>query len=378
MNSKFLKSVAIMVGTTIGAGIFALPYAIMKAGFVNGMIYLLVLGLLNVLVNLLYGEMVLRTAGDHQMTGYGQIYLGKIGKALASITLFVTIYGALLAYIIKTGEFASLILNLSQPFLFSLVFFALASSAIFFGLKTLAKFELLLTSLILIFIYILALIAFPYLQSINYQPAYRQAGQLFINNLLLPYGVILFALTGMSAVPEMEELLRSEPQSLKKAILIGSLIPLIVYLVFVAVIVGVSGRQTSPDAIFGLLGYLPAWVVRLGAGLGILTMSTSFLSLGFVLREAWFRDFKFNKNLAFPLAVFPSLVLFLLGARNFIGVLEIAGSIACGLSGLLVVWLYYEAKKHGQRAPAYSLGIPKILLLILAIVFILGIFSPLF
>jgi len=375
MNTKFLKAIAIMVGTTIGAGIFALPYAIMKIGFWNGLVYLLVLGLLNILVNLLYGEVVLRTAGDHQMTGYGQIYLGKLGKTLASIALFVTIYGALLAYIIKSGEFAALVLNLSQPFLFSLVFFALASTAIFFGLKTLAKFELLLTSLIVIFIYILALIAFPHLQSINYQSTINS---LSINNLLLPYGVILFALTGMSAVPEMEEILRTEHHNLKKAILIGSLIPLIVYLIFAAVIVGVSGWKTSPDAILGLVGFLPAWVVRLGAGLGILTMSTSFLSLGFVLREVWFRDFKLNKNLAFGLAVLPSLALFLLGTRNFIGVLEIAGSIACGLSGLLVVWLYYEAKIHGKRLPAYSLSIPKFVLLILAIVFTLGLFSPLF
>lgn len=361
-----------MVGTTIGAGFFALPYTIMRAGFVNGLIYLVVLGLLNLLVNLLYGEVVLRTAGDHQMTGYGQIYLGQKGKILGSVALFVSIYGALLAYLIKTGEFAALVFGLPQPLFFSLAFFILGSTAIFLGLKTVSKFELLFGSLILIFIYILALMGIPRLDFTNYTlPAINHS----LAAIFAPYGVILFALTGMSAVPEMEEVLRQNHRQLKKAIIIGSLIPLIVYLVFTAVIVGVSGRQTSQDAILGLVGFLPTWIVKLGAGLGILTMSTSFLSLGFVLRETWFRDFKLNKSLAFALAVGPSLALFLLGARNFLTTLEIAGSIACGLSGLMVVWLYFEAKRKGTKTPAYILSIPKILLLILAIVFILGLFS---
>lgn len=364
-----------MVGTTVGAGIFALPYTIMKVGFWTGMIYLLILGLLNLLVNLLYGEVVLRTPGDHQMTGYGEIYLGKKGKVMASLALYGALYGALLAYLIKTGEFAALVLGFSQPLLFSLVFFILGSTAIFLGLKTVSKFELFLVILMLLFIYILALIGLPHLLSINYQSTMNL---LSINNLLLPYGVILFALTGMSAVPEMEEILRNEHHQLKKAILIGSLIPLLVYLLFVAIIIGVSGQKTSQDAIFGLVGFLPAWIVKLGAGLGILTMSSSFLSLGFVLRESWFRDFRLSKNIAFSLAVFPSLALFLLGTRNFLAILELAGAIACGLSGLLVVWLYFEAKKSGNRPPTYSLSIPNFVLLILAIVFILGLFSPLF
>lgn len=373
MNNKTLKAIAVLVGTTIGAGFFGIPYAVTKVGFSVGLIYLLILGLLTLVLNLIYGEVILRTPGDHQLTGYGQIYFGKTGKAIATFGLFTGLYGALLAYLIKIGEFISLVSGISIPLFFSLVFFTIASTAIFFGLKTIAKIELVLVSLILLFIVILAFIGLPHLQSTNYE---LTMDQLSINNLFFPYGVILFALAGYSAIPEMEEVLRQNHRKLKKAIIAGSLIPLVVYLVFAIIIVGISGKQTSDDAISNLALHLPNWIVKFGAGLGILTMSTSFLAIGYVLREVWHRDFRLSKTAAFVWAVFPPLVLFLLGSRSFIAVLEITGALTGGFTGILIIACFLQAKKQGRRAPAYFLSIPEVLLLILGVIFLLGIFSP--
>jgi hypothetical protein len=196
--------------------------------------------------------------------------------------------------------------------------------------------------------------------------------------LFLPYGVILFALAGSSVIPEMEEVLRQHHRKLKSAIMIGSLIPLLACLLFAVVIVGISGHLTSDDAISGLTAFLPVWIVDLGAILGVLTMTSSYLTLGYVLREVWFRDFKVARRFAFWLACLPPLVLFLLGANSFIRILGTTGSLTGGLTGILIILMYLKAKKTGKRRPAYSLRLPFLLILILIIILTLGTFSPFF
>lgn len=371
MSSKTFRAIAALVGTVIGAGIFGIPYVVSQIGFFPGVFYLSILGFLVLFLNLIYGEVILRTPGDHQLTGYGEIYLGKWGKTLAALAIFITAYGALLAYLIKTGEFLALIFNFSSPILFSLLFFVFASLAVFFGLKSVSFLGAVLVVLLLSLIGLIAILG---------------VGQINVNHfaganfsfLFLPYGVILFALFGSSVIPEMEEILRDEHQNLKKSIITGSLIPLFVYLLFTTVVVGICGSLTSDDAVVGLTYFLPSWIVNLGAILGVLTMSSSYLTLGYVLREVWFRDFGAPKIFAFLLACFPSLILFLFGAKSFIEVLGITGSLMGGLTGILIILMYLRAKESGKRRPAYFLNIPKFFIFLLIIVFFIGMFSPLF
>jgi amino acid permease len=66
-----------------------------------------------------------------------------------------------------------------------------------------------------------------------------------ITKVLIPYGVILFAFLGAAAVPEMEQELIRNRKLMKKAIIIGVLIPIISYLLFAVAVVGVTGLATS-------------------------------------------------------------------------------------------------------------------------------------
>lgn len=368
MNKTF-RAVATLVGTTIGAGIFGIPFVISKIGFLPGILYLLILGFLILLLNLVYGEIILRTPGDHQLTGYGKIYLGKTGKSLATLSLFVALYGALLAYLIKIGEFLSLVSGIKDANLLSLLFFVFAIICIFFGLRAVSFLQGFIIFFLLGLIFLIGVLGFEKIDILNFS-------QIALSSIFLPYGVILFALSGSSVIPEMEEILRDEHGNLKKSIIRGSLIPLFVYLLFATVVVGICGNLTSDDAILGLSLFLPPWIVSLGAFLGILSMGGSYLTLGYVLREVWFRDFGFPKFSSLLLACFPSLILFLLGAKSFIGVLGITGAVSGGLSGILIIKLFQRAKKEGKRKPAYSLRISKILIFILFFIFCLGMLSP--
>lgn len=369
MSSQEFRAVATLVGTAIGAGIFGIPYAVSKIGFWPGMIYLLFLGGMVLLLNLIYGEIILRTRGDHQLIGYAQIYLGERGKKLALASIFLGLYGALLAYLIQIGEFLALLFRFSHPSFFSFLFFGLGSLAIWRGLRLVSKLEVLISLLLAGSILLFAIAGAPEMRGENFVG-------MNLTQVFLPYGVILFALSGAAVIPEMEEILRKERGQLKKAILVGSLLPILVYFLFTSVVVGISGPLTSEDAIAGLVNFLPAWIVSFGALLGILTMASSYLILGFVLREVWFRDLGFSQNQAFLLAVFPSMLLFLFGAKSFINVLGITGALSGGLTGILVLAMLGKAQKQGQKKPAYSLRVSSVTLGILLAVLILGLLSP--
>jgi len=367
--TKSFRAIATLVGTTIGAGIFGIPFVVSKIGFIPGILYLIILGIFMLLLNLSYGELILRTPGDHQLTGYGNIYLGKFGRSLATLALFISLYGALLAYLIKIGEFLALIFGLDEPILFSVLFFIWAGIAIYLGLRAVSVLEVLIVVFLLGLIFLIGILGLGRIEPANFSG-------MDLSFLFLPYGVILFALSGSAVIPEMEEILRNEHHNLKKSIIIGSLIPLIVYILFVLVIVGICGNFVSDDTITNLPLFLPKWIVFLGATLAILAMGSSFLSLGYVLREVWFRDFKFSKFSGFILACFPSLVLFLAGAKSFIGILGITGAAAGGLTGILILILSQKVKKTGKQEPAYSLNLSKFFIFILFLMFLVGMISP--
>lgn len=369
MNHRVYRATSSLIGTTIGAGMFAIPYVVSKFGFWSGIVYLLALGILNLILNLIYGEIILRTFGDHQLSGYGQLYLGKRGKAIATIALFFSLYGALLAYLVKTGEFLALISSVQNSFFWTIVFFLLSSLAIFFGLRAVSTLENFITVALLGLTLLMVGLGFGKINVLN-------LSRVNFSYFFLPLGVILFAYSGSSVIPEMEEILRREPHKLKKSIIIGSAVPILIYLLFTVAVVGVCGNLTSDDAISGLSLFFPPWMVILGALLAILAMASSYLTIGYVLKEVWFRDIAIDKTLSFILACSPPLILFILGAKNFIDILQFTGAISGGLIGILTIKMFQKAKFLGGRKPAYSLSLPKAVIVLLYLVFFFGIFFP--
>jgi amino acid permease len=143
MNKKFLlwEAIATLVGTIIGAGILGIPYVIAKAGFWTGIFDIVLLGIVVLVIYLYLGEVVLRTEGFHQLPGYAEKYLGKIGKRLMVFSMVFGNYGALIAYIIGVGLALAAIFG-GNSLTYSLIFFVIAAIIIFKGLKAVGKSEL--------------------------------------------------------------------------------------------------------------------------------------------------------------------------------------------------------------------------------------------
>jgi len=375
-DKKFFFAISILLGTIVGAGIFGIPYVIARSGIIPGFFYLLILGGAVLLIHLFFGEIVLRTKGKQRLIGYSQKYLGKWGKLLITIAVIFGVTGALLAYLILAGDFLEILFsphtNLTS-FYFSLIFGVVLSYFIFRGIKLIAPTELFTNLLFFLVIFIIFSLCLPKINFSNL-PLFN------LPNIFLPYGVILFSLIGWSAIPEIVEILKTaeEKKSLKKIIILGTIIVIVFYILFAAGIIGITGGKTSTDALSGLIPFLGGKIIFLVALAGLITLADSFLILGLYLRNTFIYDLKISKNLAFLIACGLPIILFLIGFRSFIGTIGFVGTVLGVIEGIMIVLIFKNIKKLGDRKPEYSLKMPQILLYCLMGIFILGAISQIF
>jgi len=368
IKKRVFEAIATLVGCMIGAGILGIPYVIAKAGFLTGVLNIIVLGVVFIFIHLYLGEVTLRTKGNHQLTGYAEKYAGKIGKYFMFISMIIGIYGAIIAYILGGGEALASITGLDS-LLCSVIFFGVISWFIYVGIKAIEESEAFAMPLVLLIVLIIFIFAVGRINPLH-------ISDFSYSKLLVPYGVVLFAFIGTSAIPEMKEELGKNKRDMKKAIIIGSSIPILVYFLFALSIVGVLGEETHEVGALGLVAILGEKMAFIGGIFALLTVSTSFLALGLALKELFIYDYGLRKNTSWLLACFVPFLLFLLvklgGLAGFVTILEICGVLTGAIVGILVVIMVMNAKKRSERKPEYSLYINKFIAFVLILLFVIG------
>jgi len=363
---KFLRALAVFLGTIIGVGIFGLPFIAFKTGFVVVVGYFIAMAIVAILVNIIYSKVILGTKEIHRFPGYVQEYMGFRWKKFSFLVMAFGLIGALLAYLIVGGQFLFAYFGSllgGSVVLYTLLFFAIGAFLVFRGIKSISGIELILL-LVLFFILISFFIkAFPFIDIDNFK-------SINLKHIVFPYGVVLFSLWGTSVIPEIKEMLSSSNISLNKIIILGIIFSVIIYLFFIYIVQGASG-VVSEDAISGLEKALGSNVIRLGFLFGIITCFTSFITLALTLKKVLWYDFGLNKNLSWLLTCFIPLGLFFLGFRQFIRVIGFTGAIALGIEGIILVFLY---KKFLKKNPPIG-GSKRMnpLWYLLSAVFVLGI-----
>ena len=363
-GKNFWLAVFSLVGTTIGAGIFSLPYVFNKAGFLIALIEFIVLVFVVLLVQQMLGEITLRTKDHKRLIGLSSNYLGRSWKNLVKVSVLLSGVGTLLIYMVFGGKFISLITG-QDIFWSSMVFFIFWFLAVLARPKTFGKTEFYISALVIFIIILISVFNFGYINFNNFRG-------FEIKNLFLPYGVILFAMIGYSVIPKMEDLLGAEKHKLKKAIKYGTLIPAVVYLLFVFIILGVSGGLTSSDAIFGFSRALNSdFIMFVGSILGLLAIAEAALSYGVYFRETLWYDLKLNKKVAWALTGFAPLFLFLLGARDLVSIISIVGALFFGFQAVIILMIHKKAK-NSEIKPAYAICLPNVFYYIIGIMVSLG------
>ncbi len=363
------RAIAMLIGTIIGVGIFGVPYVIARSGVAIGLVHFVVLTLAVLLVHLWFGELTLRTKAHHRLVGYAEQYLGPWGKRLAAFVSICGIYGALLAYLIVAGSFLHQLIGPAlgaTPWHYSVAFGVVAGLAVAVGLRLVEELEFILTAFLFIAMSLILIVGAQRVNTENFATTNIAAA-------FLPYGAILFSLSGASAIAEIRDILRGRERFLSRAIVWGTLIASALTLLFVLTVVGVSGGATSSEAIAGLAPVLGRSIVVLGAVLGFLAIATSFLTLGLYLNEVFRLDFHLRRAHAFLLGIGVPLLLFLIGDPTFTSVIIVTGGIFGGLDGLLVALLVLRARRKGDRQPEFRVRLPSFVNWLVALLFAVGV-----
>lgn len=333
-------AVFMITGMTIGAGVLGVPYVVAQVGLKMGIVYIVVLGLVMLSLNLMIGEIAVRTNQSLQIPGLVGRYLGRGPKYFINIIIVFASYGALLAYIIGEGQALAALFG-GNPVAWSVVFWSIASVVVWRGLQTIKMVERILSTIVISIICGLSFYLLKDFQIANWVHS-------DLSKIFLPYGVILFALNGTPAVIEAHALLPRSQRHFRKALIIGSLIPVAVYVLFALATVGAMGLGTSEIATIGLGAKFGQGILVLGNVFAVLAMAGGFVGAGIALKQSFIWDNGVNRLAAEILVISVPFLLFVAGIRQFISILSVAGGLFIGIEAVVLIVVCWQARRKGD------------------------------
>ena len=345
--SKEIQAILMLSGMIIGVGMFAIPFSFSVAGFWLGALELCVLAIAILAVHISYGEVVLHTNERHRLPGYVRKYMGDRAAFVASASVFFGAAGTLLAYMLIGGVFLHGLVQesipVSSPAFWSVVLAGIGAVVTFFPLGKKARITSMMTAFLIIFLILLIGFLLPRVHRVN-------LGGFHAIHAFAPYGVLLFALAGATAVPEVVLFLKGTRRRTRQVIAFGSLMPAALYFLFALAVVGVSGGNVSPDAIAGLLPVAGRGIVTLGNIIGLLAVTTAYIILNSNFQWFLTLDLGVSRRMAWAGGSFLPLFLFILGFQSFIAVISIVGATTVAIDGALILATYHTILHRREKS----------------------------
>jgi tyrosine-specific transport protein len=376
------EAIAALVGTIIGAGVFTLPYVSKISGLFFSLFWIAIVFFIILFLHLAFGEVVLRTKNNYRLPGYTGHYLGTPAKKFIFITTFLTFSISLLIYLLLGTHFFELILkffsikslNFNLIFLFLWLIFNLSILDKSNNLAAKINFYL---SFVLVFLFIIiAIFALPHIKLENFS-FFK-----FENKIgwLIPYGVFFYALNGAVAIPEVISILKRYNllEKAKRVIKIGTFIPFLIYIIFIISVLGVTGVNTSKEAISNLEPILGKPIVFIGALVGFLAVSTSYLIFATYIKNSFINDFNWTPFISYLVIILGPIVFYFSGLQNVIKLISFVGGMIGGLEGIMILLILKKAKEKKEIVPSYEIPLNQTLLMVLIIALLLGAFCQTF
>ncbi|NRF65297.1 aromatic amino acid transport family protein [Vibrio coralliilyticus] len=302
-KSKVLGSTLIIAGTTIGAGMLALPLASAGIGFTTSLIIMVALWALMAYTALLMVELHQHADASATLHTLAKQFLGKKGKWVASFSMLFLFYSLCAAYIAgggaQFGERISQFTGVEISGMTSTVIFTIVVAAVVtIGTGTVDKVNRVLFAIKLIAMAMVLTFLAP-----NVTESYLLSMPVEQGLVVAAIPVIFTSFGFHGSIPAIVNYLDGNTPSLRKAIIVGSSIPLMIYVFWQIVTLGVVSQDALVDnqGLSGLISTLSTKVHQSGLGqtIGVfadLALLTSFLGVSLGLFE--FLGDSFNKKKA--------------------------------------------------------------------------------
>ncbi|ELL9330536.1 amino acid permease [Vibrio fluvialis] len=366
MQSKLLGSTLIIAGTTIGAGMLALPLASAGIGFSTSLMIMLALWALMAFTALLMVEIHQYADKDATLHTLAKQILGNKGKWIATFAMLFLFYALCAAYIAGGGaQFTNRIseftgLEVSGP-TGTLIFTLIVAAVVTIGTDTVDRVNrLLFAGKMVAMVMVLTFLA-P-----NVSQSYLLSMPLGQGLIVASIPVIFTSFGFHGSIPAIVNYLDGHTPSLRKAIIVGSAIPLVIYVFWQVVTLGVVSQPDLVDnaGLSALIGTLSQTVHQsnLGHVIGIfadLALLTSFLGVSLGLFEFMGdtirkKDGNMNRIVASLVTFTPPLMFALFYPQGFIMALGYAAIALAVLAIFLPLVMVARVRRQANNNDYYQ------------------------
>ncbi|ESQ41963.1 hypothetical protein EUTSA_v10013310mg [Eutrema salsugineum] len=366
-SGSLSSAIFLVAGTTVGAGILAIPAVTQESGFLASAVACILCWAFMVVTGLLVAEVNVNTmselgSGGVSLVSMAKRTLGSVGVQVASWSYILIHYTLLVAYIARSSGILTNFLGI--PIWESATLFSLVLGGIcFFGSQRFIG----ATNGVLVF----GLIAsFAALVAVASGGLHWEA-LLKANFEAVPMSIPIIALSFVyqNVVPVLCTDLEGDLPKVRTAIVLGTAIPLGLFLVWNAVILGsfpVTG--VAAEKMIDPLQQLRSSSVNVGPfveAFSLIAISTSYI--GFVLGLSdFFSDLlklptRQNKPLLYLLTLVPPLVLSLLDPEIFFKALDFAGTYGVlVLFGILPAAMSWSDRYSVSSSTATAKTFPRL------------------
>jgi len=366
VKNNAIGSTFIVAGTALGAGMLAMPLATAGIGFWTTLLMLVGLWAVMSYTALLLVEVYQYNDTDTGLSSLAYKYLGRSGQWLTGLSMPFLMYSLVAAYLVGGGDiiqvFVATVLNLEIPSYFGVLLFALVGAIVVcIGTHSVDLVNRLLFTAKLLFLTVMLVLLLPHVQHVNILTMPTAQA------LVLSAIPIVFTSFGFhGSVPSIVNYMEGDTKKLRWVFVIGSAIPLMVYVLWQLATLGSINTDTflgvlaQASGINGLLAAIKTvaesayleLAVRMFAGLAL---ATSFLGVALGLFDFLADVFKRKNNTlgrfqTSLLTFIPPLFFALFYPKGFVFALGFAAIALAVLSLLLPSMLALKTRKqHEQR-----------------------------
>lgn len=378
-TGSILGGALLIAGSCIGGGMLGVPVLSASAGFLPSLLMFLISWIFMTTAGLLLLEVNLWYSDEISIISMASRTLGKAGRTAGWILYLFLFYSLMVAYIVGTTELFTHYLEDNYNIILhkwagSLPMMALFALLIYLGTHAVDKFNrLLMLGLVLSYV-LLVMIGGPhvntsYLDYIDWKAAFY----------VMPIMVISFGFHNL--IPSLKHYFNGDANRLKKTIILGSTIALILYVIWEWLILGLVPLAHFKDAINH--GEMATETLKNATGKSMIVISaqyfaffaivTSFLGVALSLVDFLADGLKIKKNrngklLLCNVTLLPPFIFSLFDPHIFLTALSFAGGFGAvllfGILPALMVWegRYWQKIKKIRMVPG---GKPVLICMIL-------------